>query len=105
APVAGKQMEGLHRPIVLQSTAPAEGTSKVGLQGLSGSFSQKAIHQYFGVDTPTESYETFEELFAGVQKGEVSYAMVPVENSLTGSIHVNYDLLLEHEELTIVGEL
>ena len=105
APVVGKQMEGLHRPIVLQSTTPSTGTAKVGLQGLSGSFSQKAIHQYFGVDTPTESYETFEELFAGVQKGEVSYAMVPVENSLTGSIHVNYDLLLEHEELTIVGEL
>ena len=105
APVVGKQMEGLHRRQAPSAAQPAQGDLKVGLQGLSGSFSQKAIHQYFGTDTPTSSYETFEELFAAVNSGEVSFAMVPVENSLTGSIHVNYDLLLEHEELAIVGEL
>lgn len=105
APVVGKQMEGLHRRTTVSATPPESGNEKVGLQGVRGSFSQKAIHQYFGPETPTESYETFEELFAGVSSGQVAYAMVPVENSLTGSIHVNYDLLLEHEELTIVGEL
>jgi 3-deoxy-7-phosphoheptulonate synthase len=105
APVVGKQMEGLHRRQSPPSETPTGETEKVGLQGLSGSFSEKAIHQYFGTDTPTQSYETFEQLFAAVNSGEVMYAMVPVENSLTGSIHVNYDLLLEHEELTIVGEL
>lgn len=105
APVVGKQMEGLYRPIVVETTEPAVEPTTVGLQGVSGSFSQKAIHQYFGSSTPTKSYETFEELFAGVEKGEIAYAMVPVENSLTGSIHVNYDLLLQHESLTIVGEL
>lgn len=105
APVVGKQMEGLHRPIRSAMASSESPAARVGLQGLSGSFSQKAIHQYFGSDTSTESYETFEELFQGVQTGQVSYAMVPVENSLTGSIHVNYDLLLEHEDLTIVGEI
>lgn len=105
APVVGKQMEGLHRRTTVSATPAESGNEKVGLQGVRGSFSQKAIHQYFGPETPTESYETFEELFSGVSSGQVAYAMVPVENSLTGSIHVNYDLLLEHEELTIVGEL
>lgn len=105
APVVGKQMEGMHRPIKATLSPPAAKETKVGLQGLTGSFSQKAIHQYFGSETDTVSYETFEELFQGVQSGQVSYAMVPVENSLTGSIHVNYDLLLEHEDLTIVGEI
>lgn len=105
APVVGKQMEGLHRRRVAEVSAPTTDNQKVGLQGLSGSFSQKAIHQYFGVETETESYETFNELFEAVNSGAVAYAMVPVENSLTGSIHVNYDLLLEHEELQIVGEI
>jgi 3-deoxy-7-phosphoheptulonate synthase len=106
APVVGRQMEGMHR-----RTRTAKPTQKpktddlVGLQGVAGSFSEKAIHRYFGAETPTRSYETFEELFEGVDSGEVAYAMVPVENSLTGSIHVNYDLLLKHEQLTIVGEI
>lgn len=106
APVVGKQVEGLHRQKIPEGfVTPTEGVEKIGLQGLSGSFSQKAIHQYFGADAVTQSYETFEELFEGVRSGEVGHAMVPVENSLTGSIHINYDLLLEHEELAIVGEL
>ena len=106
APVVGKQMEGLHRRRVTNvGKAPDKGQETVGLQGLSGSFSEKAIHQYFGTETPTQSYETFGQLFDALSAGEIAYAMVPVENSLTGSIHVNYDLLLEHEELTIVGEL
>lgn len=106
APVVGKQMEGLHKRCSIAVGAPPEtDNKKVGLQGVSGSFSHKAIHQYFGPDTVTESFETFEELFQAVSSGQVAHAMVPVENSLTGSIHVNYDLLLEHEGLTIVGEL
>lgn len=106
APVVGKQMEGMHRRTRASKPAASAATSElVGLQGVAGSFSEKAIHRYFGTETPTRSYETFEELFEGVDSGDIAYAMVPVENSLTGSIHVNYDLLLKHEELTIVGEI
>lgn len=106
APVVGRQMEGLHRrtKAVKAARKPAS-DDLVGLQGVAGSFSEKAIHRYFGTGTPTRSYESFEELFEGVASGEVAYAMVPVENSLTGSIHVNYDNFLKHEELTIVGEI
>jgi 3-deoxy-7-phosphoheptulonate synthase len=106
APVVGRQIEGMHRRS--KPSRPVLKTSEqdvVGLQGVAGSFSEKAIHRYFGPDTVTHSYETFEELFEGVDSGQVAYAMVPVENSLTGSIHVNYDLLLKHEELSIVGEI
>jgi 3-deoxy-7-phosphoheptulonate synthase len=105
APVVGRQMEGMHRRTKAVKPVKAATENLVGLQGMAGSFSEKAIHRYFGPETPTRSYETFEELFDGVSSGEVAYAMVPVENSLTGSIHVNYDLLLKHEELTIVGEI
>ena len=105
APVVGKQMEGSQRSRRGTKTPSPTTDFKVGLQGLSGSFSQKAIHQYFGESTDTQSFETFEELFQAVSEGTISHAMVPVENSLTGSIHRNYDLLLEHEELSIVGEV
>lgn len=106
APVVGRQVEGMHRRSKPSRPLAKTGTRDlVGLQGVAGSFSEKAIHRYFGPDTPTRSYETFEELFEGVDSGEVAYAMVPVENSLTGSIHVNYDLLLKHEDLSIVGEI
>lgn len=108
APVVGRQMEGMHRrtrAVGRSATNRKPGDELVGLQGVAGSFSEKAIHRYFGPETPTKSYETFEELFESVESGEVAFAMVPVENSLTGSIHVNYDLLLKHEELTIVGEI
>ena len=108
APVVGKQLEGMHRRASVKRPKPTSQPATaelVGLQGVAGSFSEKAIHRYFGTDTHTKSYETFEELFEGVDSGEIAYAMVPVENSLTGSIHVNYDLLLKHEELTIVGEI
>jgi prephenate dehydratase len=106
APVVGRQMEGMHRRTrTVKPSQKPKTEDLVGLQGVAGSFSEKAIHRYFGAETPTRSYETFEELFEGVDSGEVAYAMVPVENSLTGSIHVNYDLLLKHEPLTIVGEI
>jgi len=47
--------------------------------------------------------ESFEEVFSAVQKGLCERGMVPIENSLAGSIHRNYDLLLQHQ-LSIVGE-
>lgn len=106
APVVGRQIEGLdrrNRP-ARSSAAPASG-ELVGIQGVAGSFSEKAVHRYFDAGTPTRSFETFEDLFRAVTEGEVSHAMVPVENSLTGSIHINYDLLLQHEKLAIVGEI
>jgi len=48
-------------------------------------------------------HRTFEEVFEAVAKGDANCAAVPIENSLAGSVHKNYDLMLEHA-LTIVGE-
>ena len=60
--------------------------------------------QYYGENIEPLPCPTFEEVFESVENGKVQRGIVPVENSLAGSIHRNYDLLLRHE-LSIVGEV
>ena len=72
--------------------------------GDPGSFSHMACGQYFGSDAQLLPETTFRAIFDAVADGEVKYGVFPLENSLTGSIHENYDLLLAYD-LQIVGEL
>ena len=51
----------------------------------------------------TVACEQFEDVFATVASGRTSHGLLPIENSIGGSIHRNYDLLLEHD-LPIVAE-
>ncbi|MGH9761026.1 MAG: prephenate dehydratase, partial [Blastocatellia bacterium] len=46
----------------------------------------------------------FDEMFQAVSSGVADAALAPIENSLAGSIHQNYDLMMEHQ-LTIIGEV
>jgi prephenate dehydratase len=48
--------------------------------------------------------KSFEEVFAAVSAGSADYGVLPIENSIGGSIHRNFDLLVEHH-LPIVGEV
>jgi prephenate dehydratase len=48
--------------------------------------------------------KSFEEVFASVEQGPAQYGVLPIENSIGGSIHRNYDLLMENH-LPIVGEV
>lgn len=75
----------------------------VAFQGEAGAYSEQAILELFGrVETlPCDSFDT---VFEAVSEGKCDAAMIPIENSLAGSIHQNYDLLLQHG-LHIVGEL
>jgi prephenate dehydratase len=75
---------------------------KVSFQGEAGAYSEQAVFGYFG-SVETAPCETFDAAFESVVSGESELALVPIENSLAGSIHQNYDLLLRHD-LHIVGE-
>lgn len=75
----------------------------VSFQGEPGAYSELAAYEYYGDRIKTLPCQTFEEVFQNVGGGKSDIGLIPVENSLAGSIHRNYDLLLRHD-LFIVGE-
>ena len=77
---------------------------KAAFQGELGAYSEIATYEYFGSDIAVVPMESFEHIFSAVTTGEVDHGVIPIENSLAGSIHENYDLLLEHD-LVITGEV
>jgi prephenate dehydratase len=76
----------------------------IAYQGERYAFSEIAATQFFGKDITCVPCKTFDNVFEAVESGSAEFGIIPLENSLTGSIHRNYDLLLEHE-LTVVGEV
>ena len=75
---------------------------KVAFQGEPGAYSEQAVFDYYG-EVETLPCESFDVMFDSVVSGKSDLALAPIENSLAGSIHQNYDLLLRHD-LHIVGE-
>jgi prephenate dehydratase len=75
----------------------------VAIQGERGSFSHQAAVAMLGEDVGLRPQPTFEALVAAVERGEAARGLLPIENSLAGSIHENYDRL-SGAALHIVGE-
>jgi prephenate dehydratase len=76
---------------------------RIAFQGESGAYSEAAIYEHFGAEIQTVPCETFEQVFASVISEAVDLGLIPIENSLAGSIHRNYDLLLQNSQV-VVGE-
>ncbi|OLC06956.1 MAG: hypothetical protein AUH42_04470 [Gemmatimonadetes bacterium 13_1_40CM_70_11] len=75
----------------------------VAIQGEAGSFSHAAALAALGADVRLVPCPSFEELFRAVAAGAAGRGVVPIENSLAGSVHEAYDLLGAHA-LHVVGE-
>jgi prephenate dehydratase len=69
-------------------------TLTVAFQGVPGAYGEIAARQASPQAEP-RGYRTFHEVFQAVRSGDVDLGVVPVENSLAGSVHQNFDLLLE----------
>jgi prephenate dehydratase len=76
---------------------------RVAYQGERGAFSESAARRLLGSEIDPIPCPSFESMFASVGSGEADCCVAPIENSLAGSIHRNYDLLLD-SPLTITGE-
>lgn len=76
---------------------------RVAYQGEPGAYSEAAALK-FRPWADVLPCERFEDVFAAVEAGRASHGILPVENSIGGSIHRNFDLLAEHD-LPIVGEV
>jgi prephenate dehydratase len=76
---------------------------RIAYQGEPGAFSEAAA-RLVHASAELQPCRRFEEVFDAVEAGPASYGVLPIENSIGGSIHRNYDLLLEHH-LPIVGEI
>lgn len=75
----------------------------IAFQGEPGAYSEAALFEHFGEGTQARPCDTFEGVFISVTRGECDFGIIPIENSLAGSIHQNYDLLLRYS-LSVVGE-
>jgi prephenate dehydratase len=76
---------------------------RIAFQGEVGAFSEAAARRVHA-NADLVPCRSFEEVFTTVDAGPAGYGVLPIENSIGGSIHRNYDLLVEHQ-LPIVGEV
>ncbi|XP_027172762.1 arogenate dehydratase/prephenate dehydratase 1, chloroplastic-like isoform X1 [Coffea eugenioides] len=101
-----KDLSSLPRPLSVSdfSTFPSHGSKvRVSFKGEPGSYSEDAALKAYP-QCETVPCNEFEDAFKAVELWIADRAVLPIENSLSGSIHRNYDLLLRHR-LHIVGEV
>ena len=82
----------------------ASGMPRVAFQGERGAFSEEAAIALLGEQIDLVPRPTFEAAFAAIEEGLADRILAPIENSLAGSVHRSYDLLVE-SKLTIIGEV
>jgi len=76
----------------------------VAFQGERGAYSESAAFLFFSSPIQLKPYRDLPEVFESVEREETQYAVVPVENSIEGSVNQTYDLLLAHD-LKVCGEI
>jgi prephenate dehydratase len=77
---------------------------RVAFQGELGAFSEEAVRRYFGPAATPVACRDFADVGRAVARGDVERGLLPVENTLAGSVVAAYDVLLAHP-LRIVGEV
>jgi chorismate mutase / prephenate dehydratase len=77
---------------------------KVAYQGETGAYSEMAVYKFFGSKVEPVPCKDFTEVFESVKTGAVPHGVVPIENSIEGSVNQNYDLFLTYD-LKVCGEV
>ncbi len=109
-PVVGKSLESAPRIIPASITDESAGetvhesNNVIAFQGERGAFSELAVRRTFDEDVKVLPCKSFRDTFEAVNKGKARYAVLPVENTLGGTIFDTLDLLGAYPGLTVVGE-
>ncbi|MGL1893770.1 MAG: 3-deoxy-7-phosphoheptulonate synthase [Spirochaetaceae bacterium] len=107
APVMNKEVAIFPRSYTpLEVVTKSDSHIEAAFQGVSGAYSEMAVYEYYGkeVGFPVPK-KSFKDVFDSVLDGSVSSGLIPLENSLAGSINENYDLLKSYPDLFITGEV
>ncbi len=80
------------------------GNARIAFQGERGAFSEEAALKLLGAEIALVPCGTFDATFAAIRDGRAEYVLAPMENSLAGSVHRSFDLLVD-SGLQIVGEV
>ncbi len=78
-------------------------TKKVAFQGEKGSYGEEAAHRFLEEKISTVSFDFYEDIFEVVENGSADFGVVPIENTLRGSMGEVFDLLIK-SPLFIYGE-
>ena len=78
--------------------------ARVAFQGERGAFSEEAAVKLLGEEIALVPRPTFEAAFSAIDDGLADYILAPIENSLAGSVHRSFDLLVD-SRLNILAEV
>jgi len=76
---------------------------QIAIQGVKGAFHEVAARNYFGNDIHILPMLHFSDLAESVKNGDCDYGIMAVENTISGTIHANLNLIREHK-LVVCGE-
>ncbi len=108
APVVGKAVVHIRseekpvRTVTARSGAEADAVL-CAFSGKRGAYAEQAVGRYFDGAAEALPVDSFRGIFQAVADGRADFGMVPIENSLAGSVYENYDNLSQFEDISIIG--
>lgn len=78
------------------ATVPSVAGRPVAATVTKGSYSADACEKFFGGNCDVRYFRNFDEVFEAVERGEVDYGVLPIENSTAGDVSTTYDLMGKH---------
>jgi chorismate mutase / prephenate dehydratase len=100
--ISEQDVEAIYQQVIIASKR-IQGASAA-FQGEIGAYGEEAAANFFGPDVHLEPCASFDDVFTTVSRAKTQFGVVPVENSLEGSINRVYDLLL-NSNLMVCGEI
>lgn len=112
SPILGRELAHLRpnlKPVKISSGKKSAENQKqkvvCAFCGKRGAYAEQAITRHFENEASALAVDSFREIFQNVLDGRADYGMVPIENSLAGSVYENYDNLANFDDISIVASV